>query len=946
LARDNFVPDHVTRSLFYSAVLLMDGGRFGEAKERLKGFAKMATTYPLRPEALLRLGICEVQLKEGPAALATLQPLVNKDRSLADQVLLWTARAAVLVVPDAGPQSTRDKAVARAVDMFTRAASAAQELEAADASAKQRRGEILLELVDILLRFNRAGDAVRWCQELQNKQLLAERKEELAQRTVEALHLAGEYDKADAHCRLFLQNYPDSQFKPAVLFRFAENSYFRSLAAEKDPGRRDDVPTLKKLREEALKSYQALVEDYPDYPRASNARFAMGMLFLKLGDGKNAANVFEQIPPTERTGERAIASLLFADLILKDVPAGVPEDALSAGKMEVELKKAADMLESYAAAETNGPQTADALIRLGQTLQRVASLQAHVLDRNKLYQDARNAFERVLQPQFNNNPLQALAFMERARCRVLYGGDQNKSITELRQFANDPLKTKPAAPLAIIQAAVWLRDQNKNADAVSLISKFAYEYAKRPQSDPMMRGLLAYHHGLALHAAGNLQEAVLAFEEAIRLIPGKTEGSDAAIRLAVCRKDETAPTRETITRLWQNPVAASQANARKLSEKIEKILAETAAFLDAEADKLKDRQPPPEVRARMLYESAWIYRTMADLEIAGAKAKKIAALEKELGEKLKKMAPLEVSLAEVLAQPSEAKARARYAALIEIFQDTPLSLEARVELAECLAERNETAEAIKILVDAIDREPSPELTEKARFLLGTCHAARGNHKQALAQFDIIGQADKSPLAAQARYRAGEVYMDMKNYAEAAKRFAVFRDVARYRQLTGLSDRALLRLGHALAAEKQWDTARQAHDTLLKSYAGSKWTQDAHYGIGFAHEQMNQYEQAAQAYLEATTGALSETAAMAQLRIGISRMALKRFEEAAEAFLAVPKRFAYDQWNAMALLETAEAYAQLNRKEQQVEMLNRVVREYEKTPWAQEAKQRLTRLQKG
>ena len=65
--RDNPTPDHVIRAFFYSAVLLMEAGRFSEAKERLKAFGKAPPGYPLALEGKLRLGICEVQLKEGPA---------------------------------------------------------------------------------------------------------------------------------------------------------------------------------------------------------------------------------------------------------------------------------------------------------------------------------------------------------------------------------------------------------------------------------------------------------------------------------------------------------------------------------------------------------------------------------------------------------------------------------------------------------------------------------------------------------------------------------------------------------------------------------------------------------------------------------------------------------------------------------------------------------------
>jgi outer membrane protein assembly factor BamD (BamD/ComL family) len=944
LARETSTPDHVIRAFFYSAVLLMESGRFGDARERLKAFAKAPANYPLALEAKVRLGICEVQLKEGPAALATLEPLIDKDQALNDQIVLWTGRAAVLAVPDRAPQAAHDKAVAKAIELYTKAASAAQARYETDANAKGRHGEILLELVDVLLQFNRGADAVKACQELKTKGLLKDRGEDLAQREVEAFHLAGDYDKCDDACKQFLQKYPDSAFKPAVLFRFAENGYFRSLAAEQEPAKQE-AAGLKKLREETLKRYQRLIDDYPDHPRASSARFAAGLLYMKLGDTKNAANVFEQIPPTDRTGEKAISALLLADLILKEVPAGVPEDALTAGRMEADLKKAVEMLASYTASQPAAPQMAEALIRLGQIRQRLATLQVQPAERQKYYQEARAAFDAVLQPQFNNNPLQALALLERARCRALYGGDQNKSITELRAFLNDPLRSKPAAPLAVVQITSWLRDQKKNPEALGIIAKFAEDYAKMPNPDAGMRGLLAYHHGLALQAAGKPGEARAQYALALELIPDRTEGADAAVRQALCKKDEALQLRDNMQKLLSNPSSASQEKGRKLRDEMTKLLREAVNFLDAQADKLRDKPAAAEARARMLYEAAWIFRTMADEEIAAVKADKLAALQKQQGDRLKKLPPPQILLSEVPPQPSEAKARARYAALIESFGDTPLSLQARIELAEYFADRDEPAEAVKMLVDALDREPPPDVAERVRLLLGICQAARGNHKQAVTQFDIVGQNVKSPLSGEAKLRAGEVHMVLKEYAEAAKRLAVFRDNGQYQKLPDISDRALLRLGHALAAQKQWDASRQALELLVQRFGNSKWLQDAHFGIGFAREELNQHDQAIQSYIQATTGALSETAAMAQLRIGVCRMTLKRYQPAAEAFLSVADRFGYDAWGSAALLEAAEAYAQLKMQNEQVQVLNRLIREYADTPAAKEGKTRLAKLQK-
>jgi TolA-binding protein len=306
----------------------------------------------------------------------------------------------------------------------------------------------------------------------------------------------------------------------------------------------------------------------------------------------------------------------------------------------------------------------------------------------------------------------------------------------------------------------------------------------------------------------------------------------------------------------------------------------------------------------------------------------------------------EVALTDLPVQPSETKARERYQTLIETFPDLPLAQDARLELAEYHSLRGQHDEAIKLLIEALDREPPADLTEKVRFLLGVCHAAKGNTKGALAQFDVVGQVPKSHLAAQAKYRAGECLMHDKEYAAAIKRFAIFRDVPQFQELFGLSDRALLRIGHAHTLLKHWDAARQTFDLHSKRYPNSKWAPEARFGLGWANEQLGQNEPAAVAYnLAATSASLAEVGAKAQIRLGVCRMVQKRYKDAADAFLAVPGKYGYDQWNAIALLEAGDAYAHLRQLAQARTVLERLIAEYPESPAAKTARERLPKLQR-
>jgi TolA-binding protein len=943
---DNLVkdppPDHVVRAIFHSAVLLQESGRFAEARDRFQLFVKAPANYPLTLEALIRLGICQVQLKDGQAALNTLGPLVDRDKNLSDQVYLWMARAAVLLVPETGPKAAHDKAVARALDLFQKAEAALQGQNSSDPDHKQRHGELLVEFADALLQFNQPQLAVRVCGDLAQKNLLpASRQEEIGHRLATALHLAGDYDTSDVECERFLKNYPESLHAPAVLFRYAENSYFRTLAAENDPGQHDKV---KPLRAETIRRFQKLIDAHPHFPRTQNARFAIGQIHYRDSDFAKAQAMFEAIPSSDRTGDLAMVSYLLADCLLRQAPAGVPEDALAAGKLEALLKSSAELLDAFISAQPAGPQTPQALMRLGQALQRLASLQAQPAERNKLYNEARAAFEKVLQPKFAKHPLQAQALLERARCRVGYAGDLNKSIQELRQFLVEPLKQTSAAPLAVAQLSVWLRMQNKHAEAATLVAAFAIDYKKRKGHDPALAGLLAYHQGLCLRDAGQLAAAQNAFAEAGKLIPDQPEGLDAALRWAQCRKEQTNPLLDQARNLLTSANPNDKTQGQQLLKQALGMRQEAAAHLEKQIERLKDKQPVPEALAKILFEAAWLYRDLGDQEVNAARTKVLEAWQQKLGAKAAKVTPPDVALADVPLQPSETKARSRYQMLIELFPDAPLAHDARLELAEQLAQRNEHDEAIKVLVDALDREPPPEMTEKVRFLLGVCHAAKGNTKAALAQFDIVGQVPKSHLAAQAKYRAGERLMQTKQYAEAIKRFAIFRDVPQFQELIGLSDRAVLRIGHAYVYLKQWEQARQAFDYLTKRYGGSKWAHEARFGLGWANEQLQQYEPAAVAYNQAAAnGGITEVGAKAQIRLGVCRMAQKRYKEAADAFLAVPGKYGYDEWNAVALLEAAEAYVNLKQVDQARTVLQRLINEYPESPAAQTAKQRLSKL---
>jgi TolA-binding protein len=951
-------PDHVARATFFLGVMQYEDGRFAEALTHLNTFRQQFPTSPLAAEAQLRQGFCQVQLKQFADAQKTLQPLADKDPHLADQAIFWIGKAQAGAAETAGNPQQREQGLKTALDTLRKAADRAGQMAATDPGAKARRGEILLELADTQQLINQHKEAAATYTQILDGKLLTGRDEEVLQHLAAALHLAGDFAGSDKVCQRFREAYPKSVLTPAILFRHAENAYFAALAAEKLTNPAERTKEVNRQSDEAIKRYQALLDKYPEFAHANLARYGLAMAYYRKGDLDKAKERLETIAAADRTGELAAVSYLLADILIRTAPTKA-DDALAAGKLEEQLKSAIEMLDGFIGSQPNGPQTPDALLKLGYCQQRLAGLLAQPPEQAKALSAARAAYEQLLQ-RFGKHELAAQAHLERAKC-LAGAKDVNGAINDLRRFTNDPLKNSPVAPMACLYLATLLRGQNKAQEAADVLAKCRQQHEANLLKDPARAAwvpLLQYHQGVALREAGKRREAREVLDQVVKQAAGKPEAADAALRLGQSLGDEG---REKITegkrRLAQgNLNPQDQAAARKQIDDGIKDLKDAIAHFVAQADQLKAKQPDSPVRARMLYEAAWGSRLVAEQEVEAARDKVRQELWLKKRDEVAKKTPPgrqppfvpapEVPLKNVPLQPAETQVRNHYKALIEAFPDLTINADARFELAELLSERGEHDAAIKLLRDALDKEPSPELTDKVRVRLGDCLLAKGDIKGALAQFDPVANNPKSAMAGQAIYRAGECHLHKGEFAEAVKRLAVFRDQTPFQNIPGVTDRALLRLGYALGQLKQWDASRQAHEQVVNRFGNSRWVPDARYGIGWAYQNQQQYDNAVNAYLQVVNSVATELAARAQMNIGLCRLAQKRYPEASTALLVVPFTYDYPELSALSLVEAARAFSENKQQGQAIRLLERVLRDHPDTEFAEAARKRLEELKKG
>jgi TolA-binding protein len=903
-----------------------------------------------------------VQLKQFPEAANTLTPLVDKQPRLADQTLFWLGKAqagAALAADPANPQA-RENGLKTAIATLKNAADKANQLAATDADAKTRRGEILLELADTHQHARLYKEAAGLYEQLLNEKILPARTEETTQRLISALHLAGDYARADQICANFQKDFPRSPLVPVVLFRAAENAYFTALAAEKRsdfPNKAVEVP---KLFDEAAKRYKLIIERYPEFERLPIARFGLAMCCFKKNDFEEAQKVLESIPAADRVGDLSAAPYLLAECLIRLAPAKA-DDALAIGMLQERLQAAQQNLDAFVSANPKAPEVPDALLKLGVCQTRLALTLANPPERNQALQGARGTFDKLIQA-YPKEPQGIQAVMERAKCQAAQG-DKNGAINELRRFTNDPLQQTSVAPFAVMHLATLMREQNQADQAAQLLNAARQKHEPTLTKDqPETVALLRYHHGICLQEANKPGEARAQLDSIPQLVQGKPLAVEAALRSGQCRIAETRKAIETARQQLAAPnLKPEQINAANQAvQNATNQLNEAAQQLQTRADEFKQAQPNLDARSRMYYEAAWAWRSTADQEVAGTRLRLQQEKQKLLQAEADKKAgpgakapsvPLpDVPRASVPVQPAEAKARGAYQALITNAPDLLLSVEGRFELAEMLAERDEHDSAIKLLKEALDKEPtdkapSPELMDRLRIRLGACLAGKKEYRDAIEKLVVVADNPKSPLVAQGHYRAGECHLELGEADKAIARFVVFRDKPEFQNVPGVTDRALLRLGHAYAAAKQWEPSRQALEILTQRFPNSPWVNEARFGMGWAQQNAGQFDPAVNSYNAVIANTANELAAKAHLQIGLCRLEQKKYSDAATSLLVVPFTFDYPDLSAAALTEAARALNEDKKPEQSERLLKRVLKDYPNSEWAKVAQKRLEELKK-
>jgi len=505
----------------------------------------------------------------------------------------------------------------------------------------------------------------------------------------------------------------------------------------------------------------------------------------------------------------------------------------------------------------------------------------------------------------------------------------------------------PSADNALLKLGLSRQRQGKQNEARQAYERLLDEFAESPARLHAM-----FERGQTLVALGELDGAVQAFERVLeedansRFVPFALNHLGAI----AARRNQHAQAAELFGRVLEKG-AERELAAEALFQRGEALLA--AQQFDAAhqvfSDFLKDHKDSPRApraRARFAVTLARQDRPKQALE-AIERVEQSDQSELDPATRL----ALQHEKAWCLKQLNQLDdAAATYRALIENGSDPSLQIHALLELAEIEAGRKNYEEAVVLLrrLHAIAGSGNVEIAEDVRaqslYRLGACLYELNKPGEAAVTLEqFLSEFPNHALVASASFFCGDALLQTGKNQRAAEHLTRVAENFQEDETYGPS---LLRLGECLAVLQRWARSEEVFTEYLQRKGDSEHWYQAGFGLGWARENQQRYDEAIAAYRDVVQRHKGATAARAQFQIGECLFAQKNLDEAVRELLKVDILYAYPEWSAAALYEAGRCFEQMGKSVEARTQYKTVSAKHSGTRWAELATQRLAAVSSG
>ena len=661
-------------------------------------------------------------------------------------------------------------------------------------------------------------------------------------------------------------------------------------------------------RADALKAYQALVDQYPDDALAAQGRYFGALTALELGKNDDARKLADAYLKKNAGGELTSDVLYIkAESLLRDE----------------KFSEAAAAYDQLLAADARHADRGKWLVRRAYAL---AAAGRH----GDVVKSLSSNIEALQDSQLASEARQLLGVSRQAT------KDYTGAIVDLETSLKLDAK-RVGADDALLALAEAQRLSGDTAAADASIDRLAQDYPESRLLDSAF-----YRRGESAYAAGNFAAADKAYRRVIADYPKSPMVPYARYGLAWASLGNN------------DPATAATVLDDMLKQKTPGDLTAKAHYARALAlEQMKKYQPAIEDlnlylktkptgndRSEALY---WLGRCQLGLNDTEAALKtfddllagdaKYAGTSKVL---------YEVGwLHKTAGRPKESAAA--FARLAREFPKSPQAAESLFHVGEEAYARKDYTAAIDAFYDAQEKAESKELAEKSTYNLGWTYFHKENFPKAEEWFRYqVGQFKEGALVESARFMFAEALFKQKKYEEA---------LAAYREVRNVTDPdfqvlTLLHGGQSAEQLEDWKGAQALLDSAAEKFPKTTYLPEINYERAWVRQNLGDKEGALKLYEEVTTQTQDVTAARARFMIGEIYFLEKNHAEAVRHFFKAAYGYGYPEWQARSHYEAGRCFEVLGKLDQAKKSYEEVVKNYGKFEEAASAKKRLEELNRS
>ena len=298
-------------------------------------------------------------------------------------------------------------------------------------------------------------------------------------------------------------------------------------------------------------------------------------------------------------------------------------------------------------------------------------------------------------------------------------------------------------------------------------------------------------------------------------------------------------------------------------------------------------------------------------------------------------------------QGNSDQAVVRFQRLVDQYPASKYWSDAAFRIAQQHIRKGEEAKADAIVNQIVAKEKDfgdvpQEVLSRARYLKAQkAVAAKDWDKVTVLMQQVVEDGNDDSLQVRAKYWLAESLYQQQMFNEASQRFATIASV------TSL-DRTLqpwvhLRMAQCLGKLERWDDAGAVAADALHQFGDFENDYEFLFVSARAAEAQGLFDDAEKLYTEVTqsaNGRSSETAAIAQWRIGEMRFHKEDYKTAIKAYYRVDSLYDYPKWRSAAILQAGKCQEHLGNWKHAAKLYTQILEKYPNSELAASASERL------